>query len=241
MPKLVQCFKGHFNNPGTPVCWCGSTTYEDDIEATVQNPVQENVQTVLITLTQRNEILLKHLANIQITNNAQKTECEDMLINARAALKDGKSKLAELLEPLVREQETIKGAFKPFITQLTTGTESINNALGGYHQKQENIAQEERNRILTEQAHVIAMSKETGQICDMTVQPLPEVAKTSQANVGSVSYIDGFDLQITDASLIPRQYCDPNPVKLRAAIKSGVKEIPGVLVIAKKILQTRHK
>jgi len=62
--------------------------------------------------------------------------------------------------------------------------------------------------------------------------------KTIKSNVGSDTRIEGFDVVITDAKLVPREYCDPSLVKLRAGFKI-VDIIPGAQKVPKNIYQTR--
>jgi len=257
MPK---CFQGHYQEEGVNCKVCGASLPPLEMEDTMGNesekqpengtyfqkgtmvtPQVETPQSAVITLTQKNELLLKWLSNIKVRNTEEQKSCEDMLITARHAVRDAQTKEKELLKPSLDEARRVRDTFKPFIDQVERGIESIGIALSVYRKVQEKKAEDERNRILIEQANAIAKAKETGEIIEAISQPLPEVAKTSQAHVGSVSYIDSFDIQITNPDLVPRDLCDPNPVRIRARVKSGVKQIDGVLIVPKKILHTRSK
>jgi hypothetical protein len=241
MTKLIKCWRGHFNNTGTPICWCGATTYEGDIElplhetsplkATmaetpqlepdVQNPVQENVQTALITLEKQNEILLRWLSQIMVTNCDERKSCSDMLTNARTALKEAKEKLAELTLPAKKEIGDINSKFKPFIEQIDTGIKSITIAISKWDFEQAILARE--------------VNIETGELSNLPAPPA-----TTQNNFGSDTKVSGFDIVIDNPCEVERIYCDPSMVKLRAGFKI-YDQIKGAHKIPKIIYQTRHK
>jgi len=194
---------------------------------------RETPETALITLKQQNEILLKHLANIIITNKDERINVGDMLITGRKAIKEVKAKLAELIQPAKDEQSRIKSIFDPFITQLETGLLSINRAMSNYDLEQDQIARQALIESIKD-----TVDTTTGEITE-TVGALEIQSKTTQANAGTFSKQDSFDVIIISPDLIPRQYCDPSLVKLRAAFKSGITEIPGALKQPKKVYQTR--
>ena len=195
---------------------------------------RETPETALITLKQQNEILLKHLANIIITNKDERINVADMLITGRKAVKEVKAKLAELIQPAKDEQSRIKGIFDPFIQQLDDGIQSISKAMSNYDIEQDRIAHEELMKSLKPVVNDV-----TGEITDVVPSTVDIQPKTTQANTGSFSKQDSFDVIIVEEDKIPRQYCDPSLVKLRAAFKSGVTEIPGALKQPKKVYQTR--
>jgi hypothetical protein len=247
----MKCFNNHYQVEGVICKVCGaslpplemedSTRLEDSTQCDPDTVPAETPQSALMVITQKNELLLKWLSNIKVRNTEEQKSCEDMLITARHAVRDAQTKEKELLQPSLNETKRIRSLFKPFIDQVERGIESIGIALSVYRKVQEKKAEDERNRILIEQANKVDEAKETGEIIEAISQPLPELAKTSQAHVGSVSYIDSFDIQIVNPDLVPRDLCDPNPVKIRARVKSGVKQIEGVLIVPKKILHTRIK
>jgi hypothetical protein len=70
----------------------------------------------------------------------------------------------------------------------------------------------------------------TGEIVEPLRAPdVPDVAKTSRANLGTITYRDIWDVRVVDATKVPRDLCEPSLPLIRARIKSGVTSIPGVL------------
>ena len=86
-----------------------------------------------------------------------------------------------------------------------------------------------------EQAAKVAEAKKTGEVVEIpSAEEVVEApSKTSQAHLGSVTYRDDFEVTIVNPFLVPRELCDPNISRIRARVKSGVTEIPGVLIAKK--------
>lgn len=74
------------------------------------------------------------------------------------------------------------------------------------------------------------------------VQPdLTNVPKTPKAN--GLSIREYWDIEIIDASIVPREYCTPDEVMIRQVVKKmkGQIEIPGVRIFKKKSASVRTK
>ena len=95
---------------------------------------------------------------------------------------------------------------------------------------------------LAEQAAKLAEAQETGEVVELLdTAAVPEVpGKTSKAHLGSVTYREDIEVMIVNPLLVPRELCDPNMSRIRARAKSGVKEIPGVLISKKYVTVTRR-
>ena len=94
---------------------------------------------------------------------------------------------------------------------------------------------------MQEQAERITQAQQNGEVLDLVEPPdVSVVAKTSRANLGTVTYRDDFDIHIVDPYRVPRDLCEPCMPRIRARVKSGVTDIPGVLVTRKTIAITRR-
>jgi len=120
---------------------------------------------------------------------------------------------------------------------LNMGIHIVNEALQNYHSKQVKEAEELRMIALAEQASKFAEAKETGEVVEITpAEEVPETPlKTSHAHLGNVTYREDFEVIIVNPLLVPRELCDPNISRIRARVKSGITEIPGVLITKKYI------
>lgn len=96
-------------------------------------------------------------------------------------------------------------------------------------QTQEDVAKDKEESLKEEQELVF-------------VQPdLTNVPKTPKAN--GLSIREYWDIEIIDASIVPREYCTPDEVMIRQVVKKmkGQIEIPGVRIFKKKSASVRTK
>jgi len=195
-----------------------------------------------VTILQQNQsTLLAWMASAVVTTDAEQKNAEDLLINARQGLKAVEAKRKDLLQPVNETRDRINALFKPLTDKLSMGIHIVNEALQNYHLKQAKEAEKLQAIALAEQAAQLAESKTTGEVVEIV--PTADIplapTKTSQAHLGSVTYRDDFDVSIVDPLLVPRELCDPNLSRIRARVKSGVTEIPGVLITKKFVTVAR--
>lgn len=195
-------------------------------------------QAVITTLEETQEPLLRWLTTATVTNDEQQKNAEDLLIAARHALKDSEEKRKELTKPLDESKARIIALFKPYTERLTKGINVLTSELGKYHQQKRIQAEAARLTALAEEAARIRAAGGTGEMLEPLAKPItPEVAKTSRTHLGTVSYREDYDIQIVDPDMVPRDLCEPSMPKIRARVKSGITDIPGILV-ARKVIST---
>jgi len=200
----------------------------------------DNPQIAVKQLESQQEILLRWLDNPQVTSDTEQKQAEDLLISARFALKQAEEKRKELTRPLDESKKRIIELFKPYVDKLSGGIDALNRALRHYHS--EKVAEAEATRLaaLAQEASRIAEAKENGEVIQPLNKPVaPELPKTSRTNLGKVTYREDYDIQIVDPALVPRDLCEPSMLKIRARVKSGITDIPGVLISKKYTPATR--
>lgn len=199
--------------------------------------IETRTESEVTTLEQSQSTLLSWMAGVIVATDAEQKNAEDLLIHARQSLREVESKRKDLLQPVNETRDRINALFKPLSDKLNMGIHIVNEALQNYHSKQAREAEELRLIALAEQAKQFAEAKETGEVVEIVqAEDIPEApTKTSQAHLGTVTYREDFDVSIVNALLVPRELCDPNLSRIRARVKSGVMEIPGVLITKKYI------
>ena len=203
--------------------------------------IETRTENEVTTLEQSQSRLLSWMTDVVVTTDVEQKNAEDLLIHARQALKEIETKRKDLLQPVNETRDRINNLFKPLTDRLNMGIHIVNEALRNYHAQQAKEAEELRMIALAEQAAKLAEAKETGEVVEVTpTEEVPEAPhKTSHAHLGSVTYREDFDVAIVNPSLVPRDLCDPNISRIRARVKSGVTEIPGVLITKKYITVAR--
>lgn len=67
-----------------------------------------------------------------------------------------------------------------------------------------------------------------------------EQFKTTTRSESGQSYITKtWDFEVTDAALVPREFCQPNEVAIRMAVRGGNREIAGVRIFEKENISIR--
>ena len=200
----------------------------------------ETPETTIQELQVQQSSLFRWIGELKVSTDAEQKNAEDLLIAARAALKLADEKRKELTRPLDETQSKIIALFKPYRDRITHGIDLINAALTKYHNKKLIDAEAARLTALAQEACRIAEARDTGEILEPLSQPVqPIVAKTSRTNLGSVTYNPDYDIQVVDPDLVPRDLCEPSMTKIRARVKSGVLNIPGVLISRKFVTAAR--
>ena len=184
-------------------------------------------------LQTRQSSLLDYLGSVQVTTDVEQKAAEDVLIDAKAALKEAEEVRKGLTRPVDETKARIIGLFKPYIERLQNGIKVLNSVLCEYHDQKRIAAEAVRLAALAEQAARFAAAGE-GEIIEPLSRPTePEVAKTSHTHLGSVTYRSLPDIQIISPRDVPRDLCEPSMRLIRARVNSGVLDIPGVLISRK--------
>lgn len=187
-------------------------------------------ETVLNKLTIQDKALFAWVGHLEVKDEATQKNAENLFISARHAEKRAKEKQTELLEPIKEADKRIRELFKPYLDKLSLCISRISTLLNTYRATQERIAKEEQEYRMAELAAKVAESKETGEVVDLPLEAVQSPRKTSRPEMGTVTYRDAFGIQIVNPDLVPRDLCEPSLSKIRARVKSGIVDIPGVLV-----------
>jgi hypothetical protein len=183
--------------------------------------------------------LLNYMNTVSITTEREQKDCEANLILAKRAYNRADEIRKDLIEPSQEAIKRVNTLFSQYLNQLQFGIKSTQTALNNWRVRQG----EEANRLLdTVASDYIARvneAKQTGEIVEPPRLPTLEQPKTSYSGPGSITYMDGFEIRIIDENKVPRDLCKPDMVRIRSRIKSGVKEIDGVLITKKFIMRTR--
>ncbi len=205
--------------------------------------MQSAPERTVTDLEQAQEPLLKHLAELRVTNPDEQRNAEDLLISARYALKEAQQRRMELTRPLDEAKGRIIELFKPYVNRIETGITILTRELNQYHAYLVQLQQAEEERAMREAAARAREAQETGEVVGPPAEAeldAPVVAKTSRSNLGTVTYREDFDIKVVQPDQVPRDLCEPSMARIRARVKSGVTDIPGVLVTKRTVPVARR-
>jgi len=202
-------------------------------------------QVALSKLQEEQTPLLKWLASAHVSSAEEQKDAENLLISARFALRQAEATRKGFQKPITESRNNINNLFRPYIARLESGISSLNTVLHAWHTSQVKAAETSRIAALAIEAARIAPSHETGELPPPLAAPAaaalltPSAPKTSRTNMGSVSYIKSYEIEIVRADLVPRDLCEPSLTKIRARVNSGILDIPGCFISEKLISSTR--
>jgi len=201
---------------------------------------KEVPQQSLIALKKQNEGFLSwaNIESIEIQDEEQQKNLEDLLILGRRALKDVDAELKKNTDPIRAAEKAVRDLFRPYQSLLDLVCGRMTSAVTIWNQKKIKEAEAARVEQMKAQVAQIIEAKETGEIIELPTETF-EVKKTSHAHLGTVTYRKDYDIQVVNPDLVPRDLCEPSLSKIRLRVKSGVLEIPGVLITEKTITVTR--
>jgi hypothetical protein len=199
--------------------------------------MKESPEIIIQQLELKDKTLFEWVSKLEVTDESSQKNAENLLTDAKTAQKRATETQKFLLDPIRESEKRVRDLFRPYLDRLTLSISRINTLLGNYHFEQTKLAKAENEYLMAETAAKLEDAKETGEIVELpTVVQAP--VKTSRAELGTTSYLEGFDVEIINPDLVPRDLCEPSLSKIRARVKNGVKEIPGVLITVKTILRT---
>ncbi len=156
---------------------------------------------------------------------------------------EGKRKM--LVKPLNDHVKTINTMFKEYTAPLEAADATLRGKVLSYRQEQERIRREEEARLRKlAEAEPARREKEAGETGTPPPPPMPlpqmeRQATTTRGDFGTVSAKKVWDFEIVDASAVPPEFLMVNEKAIRAAVKAGVRNIPGVNIFQKEELSVR--
>jgi len=198
--------------------------------------MDDRTQVVLRDLESKQSTLLRWLDNVKVTNDEEQKNAEDLLISAKGAIKEREAARKSVTGHMDKAKAEVMALFRPGIDHLQIGVDAITKMLQVRHAQVVAQQEEERNARLMEEAarmeEVQEVAKVTGEVVEF--QPLDDLvpipSKTHQANLGSVTYREGIEVEIINANLVPRDLCLPSLKMIKARAESGITDIPGVVI-----------
>lgn len=140
-----------------------------------------------------------------------------------------KRRKEEITKPLNQALKSARDLFKPIELNKSNAEQIIKNKMINYQNEQDRLAREAEAKI---EARVEkgTLKPETA-IKKLEAVEAPE--KKVEAKSGSVTFKTIQKVEITDETLIPREYLELNMVLIRRDALAG-KEIPGVKIVEEK-------
>lgn len=169
-----------------------------------------------------------------INNQESLVQATDVLSKIKTVGKMITERKEAITKPLNEALKSARDLFKPIESSHAEAERIIKSKIVIYQTEQERIQNEEKAKLAA-RVEKGTMKAETAV---KKMESMEEVPKTVQGNVGTVSMRTVKKLCITDPSLVPREYCEPSPMLIKAALEAG-KTVPGAEMREEKIVSAR--
>lgn len=176
--------------------------------------------------------VLDQYRSIQVKDQPTADFCNKVLIEVKTRAKALTEQEKTATAPINQALTTIRGWFRP----VKDGYGQIETLLKG------KLAEWDREVRALEAARLQAATEafqagaqETGLALLNQVQVSQDTATTAKGT----SVRTTWDFEITAPNSVPRELCSPDEKLIRAAVKLGHREIPGVRVFEKQIVTVR--
>lgn len=184
--------------------------------------------------------LVSSMANeadlLQVTSDERMTDAVELGGGAKRLIKTIEAKREEVTAEARQFVSSVNSFCKIFTEKLKGSTVVLERKITQYRTQQEleRRKQEEQARKATEefQKKLDAEAKAAGVEAPIAVAPvIPEAKPTVKTETGVTAYgRKKWKAEIEDEAAVPREYCSSDMKKINAAVKAGVRSIPGVKI-----------
>lgn len=204
---------------------------------------------------QKTEALQGEISQIalvnEITNDQELEQAIELLGNIKAKFKEVEAARKELTKPLLDHKKTIDNKFKKIQQPLSENEKKLKVVILNYRQKKEAEAlrqlqeRQEQQRLLAEaekqrQEESEERGVETMAPIAVPVVQAPVAAPTTIiSDSASASFKKVWTYEIQDPRQIPMNYWMINEKEIKTAIRSGIREIPGIRIYQEDSLAIR--
>jgi len=220
----------------------------------MRNKEEKQMSTLLIPeetvkeITSQSEQVLNVAQSIEIVDDNSLKQATDLVSWIAKVKKSIEEKRQFFVKPLNDQVKRINDMFKNYIKPLEQADTTVRGKILSYRQEQERKRREEEERLrklaeeeqkrLEKQAAKKGIEAPPPQIVVPTIQAAP---KTIKSDLGATQVRTVWDFEIEDETKIPREFLQPNITAIRAAVKAGVRNIPGVRIFQKEELAVRAR
>lgn len=184
---------------------------------------------------------------LEVKDEASAAEATSTLGFIAAAKKQLEEKRTFFVKPLNEQVKKINAMFKEYAAPLENADRILRGKVLRYQAEVRRKQQEEEERLRAlaekEQKRLEKQAEKKGLPAPPPlVLPATKAApKTIQTGLGTATTKTVWDFVIEDEAKIPREYLTVDTKKIRAVVKAGVREIPGVRIFESDQLAVRSR
>lgn len=190
------------------------------------------IQQALATVAPPAAALLKQVEVFTVTGPGDVTLATELLVRLKTLDGTLEAKRKEFTKPLKDEAKRIEAQFKPTADALTRADALLRQKLLSYREVTEREAAKARNELVA-QAEAAAEAGDNEQALVLSQQAMSTdsgLAVTTPTDNGSVQVKHVWAFEVDDMGAVPPEYFTLDEAKVRAAVRAGTRQIPGIRI-----------
>lgn len=199
----------------------------------------------VVELTAEASSLEQKAKAIIVNDDVSAGEATNLLSFIATAKKKLEERRKFFVKPLNDQVKKVNDFFKGYNAPLDKADKTLRGKVLAYRQEVQRKQREEQDRLrilaAKEQERLEKKAEKKGEPvpAPIIVPAAPPQESTIKAAMGSATAKLIWTFDITDAAQVPREYLVVDPMKIRAAVKMGTREIPGVNIYSEEQLSVR--
>jgi len=177
------------------------------------------------------------VTTLEVTTREQYGAAAEVVASLSRGIKAAEHYKKEVRAPLAQKLRDFDAGCNEVIGQLVTAKATVNGRMATWKQAEEvlnaQLAEEARAAAEALNEQFAAKARAAGlpepPPVEMYIAPPPTTVDTPLAG-GKVVMTSRWTYAIDDPTLVPREYCQPSPGLIHAAVMKGVRSIPGVRI-----------
>lgn len=188
---------------------------------------------------------LLEIAESFVVNADTFDEATDLLGWIAGAKKKLEEQRVFFVKPLNDQVKKINERFKSYAAPLEQADQVVRGKVLGFRQEAERQRREEEARLRRQAEAERARLAAEAAAQDLPEPPpppipvIPRAPKTVRSNMGTATVKKVWDFEVLDERQVPREFLIVNEKAIRAAVKAGVRNIPGVQIFETEQLAVR--
>lgn len=180
-------------------------------------------------------IVLIEMANSHVVlDQEQADEANEILIKINHGLKQIEEKRTSFTGPLNKSLKEINASFKQMVEPIKSAKDSLTSRLMAWRRQEQARIDAEREKAVKEEERRRKIQEAHAAKGHAVKEDITPVVKPIPFSVNDTTKVQKrWTYEIEDSSVIPRQYMVVDGPAITAAVRAGVRDIPGVKIYQK--------
>lgn len=186
----------------------------------------------------------REATELQVTDEATEKRGGEMTAQTKALKKQIEAQQEAIIGEAQRFVKSVQSFTLPFRKDLEAIEAQIKRKLSDYAYRKE--MERRKAEALAAKAAAEAQKKIDREAKKAGIEPvqlpmpiIPQEAAPVRTESGTTSYVPVWDFEVVDISKVPAKFLMVEASAVKAAIRAGVREIPGLKIVEKMQVRTR--